>query len=86
MKVIARLQSTGRRVVAAALSDSGLTLGKSVLHATDCLVLGNEGHGISEAVACACDTTIKIPMTEKTESLNASAAAAVLLWEYSKLL
>lgn len=86
VKVIARLQSTGRRVVAAALSDSGLTLGKSVLHATDCLVLGNEGHGISEAVACACDTTIKIPMTEKTESLNASAAAAVLLWEYSKLL
>lgn len=84
-EVIARLQSTGRRVVAAALSDGGLTLGKSMLFSTDCPIFGNEGHGVSEAVVRICDTTIKIPMTDKTESLNASAAAAVLLWEYSKL-
>ncbi len=79
------LQQAGRRVLAAALSDTGITVGKDVLFPADCLILGNEGHGVSDIALRLCDTTIKIPMTEKTESLNAAAAAAVLLWEYSKL-
>lgn len=84
-KTISCLQQAGRRVLAAALSDTGITLGKDALFSADCLILGNEGHGVSDIALRLCDTTIKIPMTEKTESLNAAAAAAVLLWEYSKL-
>lgn len=84
-KLIIRLQNAGRRVLAAALSQRGLTLGDAPLYPTDTLILGNEGHGIDEAVVDQCDASIKIPMTDKTESLNAAAAAAVLLWEYSKL-
>lgn len=82
---IACLQQTGRRILAAALSDTGITLGKDPLLPADCLILGNEGHGVSDTALRLCDATIKIPMTDKTESLNAAAAAAVLLWEYSKL-
>jgi len=82
---IVRLQQTGRRVLAAALSDAGINLGKDPLLPADCLILGNEGHGVSDSALRLCDTTIRIPMTDKTESLNAAAAAAVLLWEYSKL-
>jgi TrmH family RNA methyltransferase len=84
-KTIALLQSEGRRVLAAALSDQGITLGEAPLYPSDCPILGNEGHGIAEAVIDQCNACIKIPMTDKTESLNAAAAAAVLLWEYSKL-
>ncbi len=83
--LIARLQNAGRRVLATALSKQELILGDAPLHPTDCPILGNEGHGIAETVADQCDASIKIPMTDKTESLNAAAAAAVLLWEYSKL-
>lgn len=83
--MIAQLQNAGRRVIAAALSEQGLTLGNALLYPTDCPILGNEGHGIAAAVIDRCDASIKIPMTDKTESLNAAAAAAVLLWEYSKL-
>lgn len=45
------------------------------------VAIGNEGHGLSEAVLRRCDRTVKIPMSERCESLNAAAAAAVLLWE-----
>lgn len=45
------------------------------------VAIGNEGHGLSEEVLRRCDRTVKIPMSERCESLNAAAAAAVLLWE-----
>ncbi len=45
------------------------------------LAIGSEGRGLSEKVLGLCDQTIRIPMTERCESLNAAVAAAVLLWE-----
>lgn len=43
--------------------------------------IGNEGNGLTqEAVAC-CDRCVTIPMAGRAESLNAAAAAAILLWE-----
>ena len=45
------------------------------------LAVGSEGHGLSEEVLALCRKTIRIPMAPRCESLNAAAAAAVLLWE-----
>lgn len=46
------------------------------------LVLGNEERGLSQEVRLACTTLVRIPgHGERVESLNVSAAAAVLLWE-----
>ena len=45
------------------------------------VAVGSEGRGLSAAVLDRCDRTVKIPMSERCESLNAAAAAAVLLWE-----
>ena len=45
------------------------------------VAVGSEGRGLSEAVLRRCDRTVKIPMSDRCESLNAAAAAAVLLWE-----
>jgi TrmH RNA methyltransferase len=44
------------------------------------LILGNEEHGIAPEVAAACDRLVKIP-GDTVQSLNVSAAAAVLCWE-----
>ncbi|MDX2188179.1 MAG: RNA methyltransferase [Opitutaceae bacterium] len=44
------------------------------------LVLGNEEFGLTPEVAAACHTRVVIPGSGKVESLNVSAAAAVLLW------
>ncbi len=45
------------------------------------LVLGNEEKGLSLSVKRSCDFLVKIPMAGHTDSLNVSAAAAVLLYE-----
>lgn len=45
------------------------------------LAIGSEGRGLTEEVLALCDKTIRIPMSERCESLNAAIAATVLLWE-----
>ncbi len=45
------------------------------------LVIGSEGRGMSRIVAETCDLLVSIPMNGRISSLNASAAAAILLYE-----
>ena len=46
-----------------------------------CLVIGAEGNGISKLVSEKCDYIISIPMTGKINSLNASVAAGITIYE-----
>ena len=45
------------------------------------VVIGSEGRGVSQPVLDACRATLKIPMRDRCESLNAAVAASVVLWE-----
>lgn len=45
--------------------------------------VGNEGSGITDTTFAACQKAVTIPMAGRAESLNASAAAAILIWELS---
>ncbi len=45
------------------------------------LVIGNEGEGISRLIKEKCDFLVKLPMVGQVSSLNASVAAAVLMYE-----
>ena len=45
---------------------------------------GNEGNGVSKEVKAFSDRFITIPMGGKAESLNASAAATITMWEMMK--
>jgi 23S rRNA (guanosine2251-2'-O)-methyltransferase len=45
------------------------------------IVIGSEGDGMSRLVREQCDFLVSIPMRGKLNSLNASAAAAVVLYE-----
>ena len=45
------------------------------------LIIGNEGKGISDLVAKNCDFLVKIPMYGETNSLNASVAAGIMIYE-----
>jgi len=46
--------------------------------------IGNEGHGLSDKIISLCDKKIIIPMNPQCESLNAAAAACVIMWEMRK--
>lgn len=45
------------------------------------VLIGNEGAGLRDETISACLKRVKIPMLGRAESLNASAAAAILMWE-----
>lgn len=45
------------------------------------LVIGNEGSGMSKLVKNACDFIVKIPMYGTTNSLNASVASGIMIYE-----
>lgn len=47
----------------------------------EALVIGSEGAGVSEEVARACQDWYRLPMAGNTESLNASVAAGIMLYD-----
>lgn len=72
---VAGLDASGSQQVAELdLADSPLVL-----------VVGSEGKGLSRLVAQHCDVVVRIPMSGAAESLNASVAASIALYEVARL-
>ncbi len=80
---IEHIKSGDRRVYATALREDSISLKKHKFTPTDCFVIGQEGSGLPDDIIALCDGVIKIPISGKVESLNASVAATVILWELS---
>lgn len=78
---VEQLKNKGRRIFAAMPTQSAVDVRRIRFEDTDCVVIGNEGNGITKELAAVCDRDITIPMIEGAESLNASVAAAILMWE-----
>ena len=74
------LQAEGLQVVGAS-EKSDSVLYDADLTGPTVLVMGSEDTGISKEVLKLCDKQVSIPMSGTIESLNVSAAAAVLLFE-----
>ena len=62
-------------------ADGNTTLYGADLKGPAAIVIGSEGDGMSRLVAENCDFLVSIPMKGRISSLNASAAAAILLYE-----
>ena len=80
-ETVEMLKKKGKTVLGAALGKNSLVLGKYNLSKNDAVIIGNEGHGISDELLNMCDNTLLIPMCENTESLNAAIATAIIMWE-----
>lgn len=75
------LRACGYAVYAAALTADAVKLTDVVCNRDTCFVVGNEGHGLPDSVRNLCERSVLIPMEPCSESLNASIAAALLMWE-----
>ena len=62
-------------------ADGNTTLYNADLKGPAAIVIGSEGDGMTRLVAENCDFLVSIPMKGQISSLNASAAAAILLYE-----
>ena len=79
-KAVADLvKRSGLKLYATALRDDPVDV-RETIFTKSAVVIGSEGHGVSKELLDLCDMTIKIPMEEKCESLNAAVAAAIILW------
>lgn len=75
------LRAEGVAVLAAALYNSVPLSGVDTAAMQKIAVLiGNEGNGLSAEAVAAADMAVRIPMSDKIESLNAAVAGSVLLW------
>ena len=62
-------------------AEGSIPMYKADLTGPAAIVIGNEGDGMSQLVRKNCDVMVHIPMKGKITSLNASAAASILLYE-----
>lgn len=78
-----RLRALGFRSAAMALTDESISMADPCLRGIDRLavVLGAEGDGLARTTICACDLTVRIPMSHGVDSLNVAAASAVAFWQ-----
>ena len=77
---IAELKEKGVWVFGAA-GEGSVPMYKADLTGPAAIVIGNEGDGLSQLVRKNCDMLVHIPMKGQISSLNASAAASILLYE-----
>lgn len=62
-------------------AEGSIPMYKADLTGPTAIVIGNEGDGMTQLVRKNCDVTVHIPMQGHISSLNASAAASILLYE-----
>ncbi len=82
--VINVMKGTGRRFLATALNTNAVPLCDAGLKHDDVIIIGNEGHGMSENILRSADMCVYIPMTEGAESLNAAMAATICIYELGR--
>lgn len=78
--LLPRLEAAGLPLYATALREDTEDI-RTVPLSRAAVVIGSEGQGVSPLVLAACAKTLKIPMRERCESLNAAAAGTVVLWQ-----
>ena len=82
-EAIAALRAKGITCLAAALYKSQpLSAAEPRYPGGVCVVIGSEGQGLTEETIRACNGTVRIPMTDRVESLNAGIAGSILLWHF----
>jgi 23S rRNA (guanosine2251-2'-O)-methyltransferase len=81
-EALKRLAKAGYWLYAADMG--GTDLVKADIAEKSAFVLGNEGSGVSRLLKDECDLALSIPMGGHVDSLNVSAAAAVMMYEYRR--
>ena len=79
-QTIAQLKEKGVWIFGTA-AEGSVPMYQADLTGPAAIVIGNEGTGMSPLVQKNCDVTVHIPMRGRISSLNASAAASILLYE-----
>jgi len=75
------IRSRGYRLIGADLCPGAVPAGGLAMDDRSVLVLGNEGHGLSDTWRSSCEVFVMIPISSKVDSLNVGVASGILLYE-----
>jgi len=84
-EIISTLKSSGYRIISTVV-DSKITFDDIEHSKKICVVIGNEGQGVSREIVNSSHKSITIKMSGRAESLNASIAAGICIYEIRKKL
>lgn len=74
-------ESRGYVTLSSTPAESAQDITKIDLGQKTVCVIGNEGNGVTDETAASCMHRVRVPMKGRAESLNASMAAAIIMWE-----
>lgn len=79
-RTVQELKDAGHTLVASAVCADSVQEAALGCCASLTLLIGSEGRGLEQDLVARCDSVVRIPTTGRVESLNAAAAAAILMW------
>lgn len=74
-------QSRGYVTLSSTPNETASDITRTDLGEKTVCVIGNEGNGVTDETAMSCMHRVRVPMKGRAESLNASMAAAIIMWE-----
>ncbi len=83
-QAVASLQKQGMTAFACVVDSDATPVPAADMGAGSIAVIGNEGNGLRAETIAACAHRVTIPMAGRAESLNASMAAGIVLWEMTR--
>ena len=78
---IRAMHREGLKVYASVPDEKAKNIQALDMSASMCVMVGNEGNGLSQVALDMCDEKVTIPMRGRAESLNASVAASIIMWK-----
>ncbi len=80
-ELFGELKNEGMKIYAGVPDSDALKITEADMQGGVVCVVGNEGNGITAQTVEACTATVTITMKGRAESLNAAAAASIIIWE-----
>lgn len=78
------LKAADLETYATVVDEDAEPIQRASFHAGSVVFIGNEANGLTPETVAACQRRITIPIAGRSESFNAAAAAAIVLWELMK--
>ncbi len=78
------MQKNGYTLYGAVVHGDTKPLNQTQFSYKNVILIGNEANGLTDEIISVCDERVTIPMPGRAESLNASVAAAIFMWEAQK--
>ena len=81
LKTLEDYKQKGFKINGTVVNSDAMHINEIEFTENEVTIIGNEANGMTDEAKALCDRLVTIPMSGRAESLNAAAAAAIVMWE-----